>query len=269
LENYEAYLSEYLPENMEARVFGDDFSGITEPIHKITLWGAATSSDSSYSDCDSDSLSLLISFCNDNNGYPGDTVATYNAVASLETTGEIVSSYHQKKFTITLDPPFDPADSGLSNGWMMIEGNDPDCWFRWQNSSISGNSSYYYAYFGTWHEVQANLAFCLYGADDTGVKDDQIGEPAAFELLTNYPNPFNATTSIQFSLSKTDAVKLTIYDLGGRKIKTLCDGTLSSGPHSIIWDGTNEAGEVVSSGVYFYRLASSEGTLGKSMVLLK
>ncbi len=93
--------------------------------------------------------------------------------------------------------------------------------------------------------------------------------PEQVSLMQNYPNPFNATTQIQFSLNTPDDVTLSVYDLLGRKITTLYDGALNAGTHSIIWNGTNESGDVVSSGVYFYRLETSKSTQSQQMILLK
>ncbi len=107
-------------------------------------------------------------------------------------------------------------------------------------------------------------------ASTVGIEDNQTSQlPEQISLMQNYPNPFNATTQIQFSLNTSDDVTLSVYDLLGRKITTLYDGALNAGTHSITWNGTNESGEVVSSGVYFYRLETSESTTSKQMLLLK
>jgi hypothetical protein len=99
--------------------------------------------------------------------------------------------------------------------------------------------------------------------------DDDVNVPVAFSLEQNYPNPFNAQTTIRFSLGTPGDAELSIFDLLGRNINVLNTGELDAGTHSIIWDGTNKSGQVVSSGIYFYRLKSSDGTLTRRMVLLK
>jgi hypothetical protein len=96
------------------------------------------------------------------------------------------------------------------------------------------------------------------------------GVPAyANALHANRPNPFNPTTTIEFTLAQPSRVDLTVYDTAGRAVRTLQTGTLTAGPHSVTWDGTNGSGNDVSSGVYFYRLkaAGYEGT--EKMVLLR
>lgn len=102
----------------------------------------------------------------------------------------------------------------------------------------------------------------------TGV--DGVPEiPAEFGLSQNYPNPFNARTTIHFTLASPGEVTLSVYDLLGRRIKALQSGFLNAGAHGIVWDGANESGKIVSSGIYFYRLESPEGSRTMRMVLLK
>jgi hypothetical protein len=79
--------------------------------------------------------------------------------------------------------------------------------------------------------------------------------PKEFELFSNYPNPFNPSTTIAYALPYLSSVYLTIYDITGRLIKSFSIPSQSSGYQSIIWDGTNENGNAVSSGVYLYRIS--------------
>jgi len=88
-------------------------------------------------------------------------------------------------------------------------------------------------------------------------------------LSQNYPNPFNPVTTIQFSLARKGTVELTIYDVKGRRVKNLLSDKLEAGRHTITWDGRNERGQVVTSGVYFYRLDTNDKTVSRKMVLLK
>ncbi len=99
--------------------------------------------------------------------------------------------------------------------------------------------------------------------------DNPVIAPTSFSLSQNYPNPFNASTRIEFSLKNAGDAQLTVFDLLGRQVKTLQSGLLTAGKHSFLWNGNDESGSVVSSGVYFYRLSSAEGTVVKQMLLLK
>ena len=93
--------------------------------------------------------------------------------------------------------------------------------------------------------------------------------PEKLTLSQNYPNPFNPSTTIKFGLPKETLLQLEIFDILGRSVRKLFDGKLNSGFHEIIWDSRNRAGLEVASGVYFYRLETSENVLVKRMLLLK
>ena len=93
--------------------------------------------------------------------------------------------------------------------------------------------------------------------------------PAVFALHQNYPNPFNPVTEIQFDVPSESHVTLTIYNIMGQEVRTLSNSTLEAGFHSIRWDGTNESGELISTGVYFYRLTSPSFTSTKKMLMVK
>ncbi|MBD3168337.1 MAG: T9SS type A sorting domain-containing protein [candidate division Zixibacteria bacterium] len=98
--------------------------------------------------------------------------------------------------------------------------------------------------------------------------DGQWGEgtnmPDDYNLLANYPNPFNATTTIAFELPEACDVNLNIYNLAGRKVATLIDGFKDSGFHNISWDASQ-----YSSGIYFYKLSTGNKIFTKRMTLLK
>jgi len=93
--------------------------------------------------------------------------------------------------------------------------------------------------------------------------------PVGFELHGNYPNPFNPITGIHFSLDAYDQLDIMIFDVQGNLVKNLFSGTLPSGRHSINWDGKNETGISLSSGIYFYRLTSGSKNITKKMMLIK
>jgi hypothetical protein len=101
--------------------------------------------------------------------------------------------------------------------------------------------------------------------DETGDRE----RPSDFDLSQNHPNPFNPSTKIEFTLAKSGFVTLQIYDTLGRKVRTLVSEELSSGYKSVIWDGKNEDGEAVASGVYFYQLKVGDFSEPKKMLLLK
>lgn len=93
--------------------------------------------------------------------------------------------------------------------------------------------------------------------------------PADFELAQNSPNPFNMGTRIEFALPKSAAIELAVYNILGQKVKTLAEGTYSAGAHAVLWNGMDESGMTVSTGIYFYRLNAGEKVLVRKMVVLK
>ena len=99
----------------------------------------------------------------------------------------------------------------------------------------------------------------------TDVKDEtgNSGRPPEFILSQNYPNPFNQSTKIEFTLAHSGFVSLNMYDILGRKVKTLVGEELSSGYKSVLWDGRNDSGEEVVSGIYFYRITVANPISGQ------
>jgi hypothetical protein len=101
----------------------------------------------------------------------------------------------------------------------------------------------------------------------------EAGLPAAFSLFQNYPNPFNPRTTISFEVpggAGRRQARLTVYDIRGRRVKTLVDSPrLEAGTHRIVWDGRSSSGEPVSSGVYLYILKCGETSFTRKLVLLR
>ncbi|MGD0339304.1 MAG: FlgD immunoglobulin-like domain containing protein [Bacteroidota bacterium] len=96
-----------------------------------------------------------------------------------------------------------------------------------------------------------------------------ISPPKEFHLYDNFPNPFNPSTKIAFELPVASRVKLIIYDALGREVRTLTDDEYPAGYNELTWDGRNEIGTAVSSGVYFYRISTPKWNSVKKMVLLR
>ena len=93
--------------------------------------------------------------------------------------------------------------------------------------------------------------------------------PVSFDLLQNYPNPFNPETAIEFQLPEPTFVSLTICNVLGQGIRKLVDERKDGGYHEVIWDGKNDRGETVSSGIYLYRLNAGDFVCIKKMMMLK
>jgi hypothetical protein len=95
------------------------------------------------------------------------------------------------------------------------------------------------------------------------------GIPMEFSLLQNYPNPFNPDTEIGYSLPENCYVNVAVYNILGRKVKLLIDRYQTAGSKTVHWDGKDEQGNDVASGIYFYRIKAGEFSQIKKMVLLR
>ncbi|MBD3179315.1 MAG: T9SS type A sorting domain-containing protein [Candidatus Latescibacteria bacterium] len=103
----------------------------------------------------------------------------------------------------------------------------------------------------------------------TDVEDEDSGVPEATRLVSVYPNPFNPATRIKFDLSKKGPVSIVVYDVSGRAVRTLKDGLMDAGSHELIWNGINNTGSNVSSGIYFCRMLTNGTNQTLKMVLLR
>jgi hypothetical protein len=112
--------------------------------------------------------------------------------------------------------------------------------------------------------MQRVLAW-LVGA--VGVDDGELPQPIA--LAQNVPNPFNPQTTINFRLATESPVRLEIFDLTGRRVRTLVNEVRQAGEHSVVWDGRDDVGSQVASGSYFYRITGDQRTVSRKMTMLK
>ena len=108
----------------------------------------------------------------------------------------------------------------------------------------------------TQEELLAGLLENPADYQDNIPSEDMI--PKSALLYSNYPNPFNPETTISFSIPEASEVNVSIYNIKGQKVKTLLDGKLSTGKHSVVWYGDDELGNQAGSGIYFYQLAMND-----------
>jgi hypothetical protein len=102
--------------------------------------------------------------------------------------------------------------------------------------------------------------------ENEGMNDSK---PTEFSLSQNYPNPFNPTTNFQFTLPKSSHVKIEIFNIVGQRVATVVDGDMRAGVYTADWNGRDENGKSVSSGIYFYRMRADDFSDMKKMVLVK
>ncbi|HDY90050.1 MAG TPA: T9SS type A sorting domain-containing protein [bacterium] len=113
----------------------------------------------------------------------------------------------------------------------------------------------------------SDIAVAPKSAVPTLVEDDTI--PEGFALSQNYPNPFNPETVIPYRITETANVKITIYNVVGQHVKTLVNELTLSGSYSVTWNGTDEAGRQLNSGLYFYRIQAGTSTQTRKLMLMK
>ena len=165
-------------------------------------------------------------------------------------------------------------DTHTDRFWMHQADNDVETvqWplpmdFSYSTSSAAYTHGFYGFPLGDLNAFPSRKADWLAGGT-ASVGGDQI-TPTQFTLEQNYPNPFNPTTDIAFSLDRSEEVNLSIYNMLGQKVRTLVNGTRPSGMHILQWDGRDENGRNLSTGIYLYTLTSGSTSITKKMALMK
>ncbi|MCB0291781.1 MAG: T9SS type A sorting domain-containing protein, partial [Calditrichaeota bacterium] len=153
--------------------------------------------------------------------------------------------------------------------------------FRHNEIALPGNSAHLIR--PDWSDLLNQPVKILIDLGNDGTVDDSIfvahqttgtGEPTAaviperYELLQNYPNPFNPSTLIRYQLPAAGEVELAVYNLIGQRIKTLVQQHQGAGGYAVQWDGTDDAGRPVASGIYFYRLSAGKHFVQTRKMLL-
>ncbi len=164
----------------------------------------------------------------------------------------------------------------LGSGWMdrlepeasaWIPASDTSWHFAldWEDDSVFFHiKSIYGSLESGWSEVATFISDI-----PTDITEPGDGLPDRVALHQNYPNPFNPATRIAFDLPRSGSVRVRVYNIGGRLVRTLIDGSLSAGRHEVLWDGTAGDGTEVSSGVYLYRIETEFETFSRKMTLIR
>jgi photosystem II stability/assembly factor-like uncharacterized protein len=117
--------------------------------------------------------------------------------------------------------------------------------------------------------VSAGGAIIKFSENVTSVAEATAAVPDGFDLFRNYPNPFNPSTTITYALAHAADIELTIFNALGQHVRTLASGYQSTGAHSLSWDGRDDHGRQLGSGIYYYRLAAGEMVQCRRMLLLR
>lgn len=137
-----------------------------------------------------------------------------------------------------------------------------------------------YSYYITYTEAPVYIGLASYTMDEAvlciddfkalTVTSSQPQElPSPTMLLSNYPNPFNPETTISYSLKEASPVKIDIYNTKGQLVKNLENGVKAAGDFKIVWDGRDNDGHAVSSGVFYYKMSAGKYSSTRKMVMLK
>ena len=152
--------------------------------------------------------------------------------------------------------------SGSSSGPWTRLAIEPDKYsvdmYRFVDVSVEPGQTYYYR-LEVWMDGETREIYRTSAQVPSG----------KFVLEQNVPNPFNPVTTIAFSLPLTTRVTLEVFDVSGRLVRTLVAKQLPPGQHERVWDGIDQAGNRVGSGIYFYRLTAEKNTRTRKMVFLK
>ncbi len=151
--------------------------------------------------------------------------------------------------------------AGMAPGTYTVFADNPG-----YTSTQSATASPTYTATGSPQPASSNLTMSPTGT--TSVGDDPI-VPTGYVLEQNYPNPFNPTTQIVFSIPQPDRVSLVIYNILGQKVATLIDRELDAGTMRVTWNGRDDAGNALPSGIYIYKLTTSNFNAARKMTLLK
>jgi hypothetical protein len=109
----------------------------------------------------------------------------------------------------------------------------------------------------------------IYTSGGTSVKTTDTKIPTQYALNQNYPNPFNPSTTITFSVPQRENVKIVVFDILGKLVKTVVDKEVGAGNYSVVWEGKDDNGEKVASGMYLYRIQAGSFSAVKKMLMVK
>jgi hypothetical protein len=196
--------------------------------------------------------------------------STMNPVLSSTDLGmNLDEMYIEHQLARTLDFRDDQTTQGVgaTNNWQYEHDGNSNL-IEWP---MHYNASYSAASAAATHCTHGGPIGSTRWMDHTAAlaTDNTVVLPRSFALKQNYPNPFNPSTEIAFSLEQSSTINLTIFNVLGQKVKVLAEGSKQAGTHTLSWDGRDEMGAAVSTGLYFYKLTDGNNSVTKKMALMK
>jgi len=177
----------------------------------------------------------------------------------LKTNGQYISGYPRKisEYPIRMAPAISRMNN--SNGIVFLVNSE----------AVLAIDTKRYVQRKFWNSFRANIANTA-SYNDPFTPDTDIVDPIITNnLQQNYPNPFNPTTTINFTITNNENVKLSIFNIKGQLVKTLIDTKYKAGEHRVVWNGLDTNNYPVTSGLYFYKLETDSYSAIKKMVMLK
>jgi hypothetical protein len=183
--------------------------------------------------------------------YDVDSDVTYTLTIELEFFGNTYTDVHEN----------------ISDTTISISSNSLDALLNVTSQDLATFTYYINSSDGEYMVASDIGEFVLFRAA-LGVNEG-LSVPVVYVLHQNYPNPFNPVTTLQYDIPEDAMVNITIYDMMGRQVKSLVNGSQTAGYKSIQWDATNNTGQPVSAGLYLYTIQAGQFRQTKKMVLLK
>jgi hypothetical protein len=264
--------------------FDDDaFRGIWEQVDPVGTESQPEDDHSNYGTMCWITGQATVGGANGESDVDGGKTTLFTPVFNVAGATELTLSYW-KWYSNNLGPNPD------SDYWDVSLSNDGGAtWFPWEHNTNSTNAWVQVnvnllSYFAEPDQVQIRFvasdegdgSVVEAGIDDLVIKatfssTDVLGNAVSAVVMMgqNYPNPFNPTTEISFTLASRGPASLMVYDTQGRLVRTLADGVMIEGDHRVTWNGTDNSGAPVASGVYLYRLLTDGQVLSNRMVLVK
>ncbi len=181
------------------------------------------------------------------------------------------ASTNQVTFTTLQQDTVDIGDESLILGWIIAPQAevhfDEDC--RFKGAVVAEAITVDEEVIFVPHSSSLHLSKAAPAASDGETANKSTGVVASYELSQNYPNPFNPSTTIQFSLKEAGTVQLRIYNLQGQEVRALLSAPMNPGQHTINWDGKDNRGQSMPTGVYLYKLSVNGFVQTKKMSLVK
>jgi hypothetical protein len=222
-----------------------------------------------------------------------DGMTTYRVVAAME-VGALISETAAGYSVDNIAPGVPTglmatvSETGIHLSWDVSPAEDFQ-YFGLEKSSTADFGEYQVietadtSYLDEDYEIDVTVYYRLIAYDDGGNASERsvvvditvlwadlgIAIPDEFAIHQNYPNPFNPVTTLRYDLPEQGHVRITIYDMLGRDVKTLINGYQEPGYRSVIWDATNDYGKPVSAGMYLYQIQAGEYMEVRKMVLVK